>query len=319
MASLINHAIRFDSATSMNQPGRPRLIALALLAILAAAFVVIPAYSAPGQKAEKFIEIAERAEGIAEQLRSLAQSQGLETEEAENLILQGNNLLREAKAANTAGNSELAFNRAREAQSALRDAITLLSAPPVTMEEAEQAGGLLVAAQRARERIAELRAALTTYQAQVLVDQQSAENIGWVNANLTSAEASLTQVENALTSSPPDVSSAAHSLGEAGRVLGQAFKAMPRIEFRTNSWRIPGFITSMEQLIGKIDAQLRDAANNGVDVQDLQIKMASVRGLVNSAKGKAAQDDIQAALALIKEARSILHSIERDLGARGRR
>ncbi len=312
IASLINRAFRFDSATSMNQPRRPRLIAIALLAILAAALVVFPAYSAPTQKAEKFIEIAQQAKGIAEQLRAIAQSRGLDTQQADTLILQGNNLLGEARTAQSAGNSELAFSRARQAQSAFRDAIALLSAPSVVMEEAEEARGLLVAAERARERIADLRLALTTYQTQISVDQQSVENFALVNSNLTSAEESLTDVENALKTSPPNISSAAQSLGEAQRSIRLAFAAMPRIESQTNAWRIPGFITAMENLIQNIDAQVK-----ATGTQDLQARMQTVRALVDSAKEKAAQGDLQGALALVKDARTILHSIEKDLRGRG--
>ena len=303
----------------MNQPRRRRLIAIPLLAILVAALVSVPAFSiASPSKTEKFIEIAKQAKAIADQLRAFAQSRGIDTPQVGALIEQGQTLLNEAIAANSSGNSELAVSKAREAQVTLRDAIALLSAPSFVTEGAEEAKGLLVAAQRARVRIAELRLALATYQSQVSVDQQSAQNIAWVNANLTSAEGSLTQVENALGASSPNVSSAAQSLAQAQKTIRLAFAAMSRIEFQPNAWRIPGFITAMERLIEKIDSQLKVEAGRGVNVQDLQAKIVNIREHVKSAKGKAANGDIQDALALIKEARGLLLSIEKALEARRR-
>ena len=199
--SLIKCAFRPSSATSLNQPGRPRLVAFTLLAILAAAFIVAPAYSVPpAQKAARFIEIADQAKAIAEQVRSLAQLRGIDTQQANLLIDQGENSLAEAKSAHAAGNSKLAIDRAREAQASFRAAIALMTAPSLALEGADEAAGLLVAAMRARERIAELRSALTAYQTQVSVDQQSEEAIASVNGTLASAEASLAHVENALSS-----------------------------------------------------------------------------------------------------------------------
>ncbi len=286
-----------------------------MLAILAVALASAPAYSvASTQKVGKFIEIAKQAKAIADQLRALAQSRGFDTQQVDALIQQGQSLLSEAIAANSAGNSELAVSRAREAQTTLRDAIALLSVPSLVMEGAEEARGILVAVQRAKERIGDVRSALAAYQNSPSFDQQSAQNIASVNSNLTSAERSLTDAENALKTSSPDVSSAAQSLAQAEKSIGRAFAAMPKIEFRTNAWRIPGFITAMERLIEKIDSQVIEAGK-GVNVQDLQAK---IRELVNSAKKKAVMGDIREALALIKEARGLLLSIEKALEARRR-
>lgn len=302
----------------MNQPRRPRLIALPLLAILAAALALAPAYSStPTQTAENFIQIADRAQAITSQVRLLAQSQGLDTEQVAALIQQGTNLLNDARTSNSQGNYQLALAKAREAQAAFRDALELLNVSSLTgASGADEAAGILVAAERAKLRIAELRRVIETYQNLVPANQQSAVNVEWANANLTTAESSLTNVENLLKASSPDVSSAAQALSQAEKGIGLALKAMHHP--RASTWRIPGFIVKMEKLVENTDALLRSAAARGVNVQDLQAKIANIRELVSLAKVKVTSGNTREGLELINEARALLHSIERDLAARAR-
>ncbi len=302
----------------MNQPRRPRLIVLALLAILAAALALAPAYSStPTQSSENSIQIAERAQAIAEQLRLLAQSKGLDTQQLAALIQQGTNLLNDARTSNSQGNYLLALTKAREAQAAFRDSLESFSASSIAGSSgADQAAGILVAVERARLRIGELRAAIATYQNLVPANQQSAVNVEWANANLTTAESNLKSVENLLKGSSPDVSSAALALAQAEKSIALALKAMH--DPRASTWRIPGFVIMIEKLVEKTDGLLKAAAARGVHVQDLQAKILNIRELVSLAKGKVTSGNIREGLELISQARALLRSIERDLAARAR-
>ena len=112
----------------------------ALLTITALFPVVGYATQADQSKAEKFMDIAEKALEQTIRLRNRAQEKGANVTAANDLIVEGESLLNEAKTAFSSNDFLLAYEKAKQAQARFRDALETFEVPLTAEEQANGKG-----------------------------------------------------------------------------------------------------------------------------------------------------------------------------------
>ncbi|MEM2339685.1 MAG: hypothetical protein QXW83_05745, partial [Nitrososphaerales archaeon] len=144
-------------------------------------------------KAEKFIEIAQHAYEITINFRDLVKERGIDTTKANEIIGEGEALLKEAKDYLEKGEYNLAFEKARSAQERFRNAIKTLTTP-LKEDEEEKGKGILEAIERIEERIERINDVI----ANIKETQENKKYIDWVKGNLTEAQKNLNEAREAI-------------------------------------------------------------------------------------------------------------------------
>ncbi len=253
-------------------------------------------------KAEKFIEIAQHAYEITINFRDLVKERGIDTTKANEIIGEGEALLKEAKDYLEKGEYNLAFEKARSAQERFRNAIKTLTTP-LKEDEEEKGKGILEAIERIEERIERINDVI----ANIKETQENKKYIDWVKGNLTEAQKNLNEAREAIKNK--NVSTAAQLLGKANKDIEEALRALRLIEDWIVSWRIESFFKGIEKLLDNIRNLIERLAKEKVDVSELMKMLDNAKGLIESAKSKLLSGDKKGALNDIKEAREILQDI----------
>jgi len=276
------------------------LIAMALAA-LALSSLVLPlsgyAVKEDQAKAEKFLEIAERAHEQALMLIGRASERGVNVTEANRLVAEGESLLNQTKDFFVAGNYTGTLQRAREAQERFRDAIRALEGGVEEAEDEGVAKGLLTAISRAEERIQRLRNVVEN----LTMTSENSKFFDWVEGNLTEAQENLDGAKDVLGGRPLNASRAAGLLAGANKYIEDAHKALKGIGDWSVAWRAENFIKGMRKQLEKIEGQL------------MAHELGEIEGLIRSARGKILSGDKKGALDDIKDARDMLHDAVRGL------
>jgi len=278
---------------------------------------MLPAYAeeANQTQAQALIQLAQKAQAIAERFLQQALAQDLETPSASALINDGKRLLQEAQAAYSQNEYATAIAKATEAQSKFKEALISLTAANSTQQPEtsanEKARGILVAIQRARERLGRLNDILTSTQG-----ASNDQAIITIRNLLTDAEAALDQAEVVIRSNPPNAADAARFLAQAEGDLGRATAELKQFAHAANGKRGEGILKGLENQIRALQKQIDKAAAKGVQVDDVKAQLNQVQGLIDAARQKFASGDVAGATADIQQAKQLIHAIRQALAAR---
>ncbi len=282
---------------------RSKLLGFGVVALLAISLIpALTAYAKLSEedKAEKFIEVAQKAYREATRLANRTEAAGGDVTLAETLIAEGLTLLDEARGNHSAKNYALAFEMARAAQERFRDAIEALNLDED--EEEEGAGqGILVAIEQHMRRIERLNDTIKGLD----VDPGD-KYLDWAKGNLTEAYNNLQDAKEILEGAPANASKAARLLGEANRNIEEAYKALKLIGDHNVTARAESFLKGLKKQFQKVEDDI------GEDVE-AQEKLEEIQLLLEGAEDDLLGGDKKDALEKTKDARDLLHDFEKEL------
>jgi len=287
-----------------------RAAVLLIMAVVVAACAVPVAAGGDQTKAKTFIQIAEKARGIALEFIERAKATGKEVSMAATLVEEGSILLNKARAAYEKEDYDPATADAKLAQEKFRDALKALGPETPSTEEQEAKTQLLEAIERARERIRRVREALSN-------STGITEGLrGEIRAKLDQAEGLLNEAESALKSNAKNTSDAARRLAQAEKLISEMFVLLKHASHEPNRHRVEAFLRNMEKEISRLRDELEKLAKRGVKVEDLTNLLSKAESLVRSAQDKAAKDDLDGALTDIQQAGEVTQQVRREIAKR---
>ncbi len=284
---------------------RARVFGLGIVALLAISLIpalTVYAKRSEEDKAEKFIEVAQKAYREATRLADRTEAAGGNVTLAETLIGEGRSLLDQANGNYTAGNYALASEKAKAAQEKFRDAIEALDLNED--EEEEGAGhGMLVAIEQAMERIQRLNNTINGLE----ISPEDQTYLDWAKGNLTEANNDLLDAKAIIEGKPTNASAAARLLGEANRNIEEAYKALKLIGDHNMTGRAESFLTGLKKQLQKAQDEIAEK-----DVADKE-RLEEIHLLIDGAKDDLLNGDKKDALEKTKDARDLLHDLTKEL------
>jgi tetratricopeptide (TPR) repeat protein len=277
----------------------------------------LPAYAdaANQSQTQAFIQVAQNAQALAERLLA-AMPQGSDTTDASALISEGKALLQEAQTAYVQDDYPVAILKATQAQDKFKQAIvSLTSADSIQSQsdEVEKRLGILEAIRRARERLDRLKSILASIQT-----NSDSQAILTIQNLLSDAEAALNNAEAIIKSNPPSAQDAAKYLAQAEADLGRATGELNQLAHAANAQRGEGVLKGLENQVRVLGEQIDKAAAKGVKVDDLKSQLVEVQILIDAAHQKFASGDVAGAVAIVQQAKQLIHVIRQALAHRHR-
>ncbi len=295
------------------------LIGLTLIAILVIGLTG-PSLAAYGQDqgrrqteaAERFIEVAERAQGLIIQFRDTADAKGVDVSKVNEAIIDGESLLAEAKERLAADDPNDAVKKARDA---MRKFVRAIKAFGNNLEEGgdglsradKSSQRLLRAVDRSKVRIDRLESIL-----EKMVNLPPNLRAD-VREHLDAAENSLEEALAAINSDPPNLRLAARSLSEANNEMKDAFKSLREVAAWKNAQRLERFVTNMEKRIETLQKRLEIFADRGIDVDDVNVKLTRIEALLESSDEKAKNGDMNGSIQELRNVQRSFKQVQQDI------
>ena len=273
---------------------------IALLAISLIPALTVYAKRSEEDRAEKFIEIAQKAYREATKLANKTEAAGGDVTLAETLISEGQGLLDQANDNYTDGNYALASEKAKAAQEKFRDAIEALDFE----EDEEGAGhGILVAIEQAMERLRRLNGTINGLE----INPEDETYLNWAKGNVTEAKNDLLDAKAIIEGKPTNASEAARLLGRANRNIEEAYKALKLIGDHNMTGRAESFLTGLKKQLQKTEDEIAEGD------EEEQATIDDIQQLIDGAKDDLLNGDKKDALEKTKDARDLLHDLTKEL------
>ena len=295
------------------------LLGLTLIAILVLGFTGqgLAAYGQDqgrrqAQAAERFIEVAERAQALIIQLRDTANARGVDVSKVNVAITDGESLLVEAKDRLAANDPNGAVNKARDGMKMFVRAIKAFG------NNLEEDGDGLNKADKRSQRVVRAveRSKVRIDRLEVILEKMvnMPPNLrADVRKHLDGADRALERALDAINSDPQNVRLAARSLAEANNEMKDAFKSLREVAAWKNAQRLDRFVTNMEKRIDTLQKRLDLFADRGIDVDEVNVKLARIKGLLESAEEKAKNGDMNGAIQDLRKVHRSLKQVQQEI------
>ena len=288
------------------------------IAVLFSLATVVPlstfATSDSQSRASEFIDIAQSGLDQAVKLRDEAVASGFNATFVNGLIADGDALLKEARVAFENGDFGASIEKAHNAQAEFRDALKAIDTSAGDGNGEDKGKGILEAASRAEDIIERLRDVVEG----INVTTDNELYINWVNANLSLAANNLAAVVTVLNTNPANISLSVQLLATANKNIEDAFKAIQQIGYWSVGWRADSFLNAIRKDLEKTREDLANAEKKGIAVGDLKTKLTEAEAKIDNARTKLLSGDKQNAQTEVKDARSILHDVTKELAKRNK-
>jgi len=306
---------------------RPNKIAIAII-LVAIVAMAAPASAAmyhgqsESDKAEKIVEVAEKAGQKVENLIALVYVNETAIELIENATLldelEGNVTLFDEGTANVTAaqyaleteDYEGAIANATQALEIFREVLrsinTILEDSDVQRGQIIDGQGLLVAMQRALDRIDRIRELLNEDATKAL------ELLDNATIYLDIDEARLWLLDG-------NVTETAYNLTQANRLISEAHHYLKDQAKESNSWRINNYICQMERAQERVRERYQYAGDEGIDVdsvleslgyQNMNEFIETIQGMTENAQGN---DDIKDIIQELKEIGRTIREVDKTL------
>lgn len=285
------------------------LVFLTLVSVPALAQTQTQNDSAPQERAERLVEIAEHASAEVADLLGKAQDEGLDITTATSLHEGGLESLEAAKDALAAGNYQEAIDKAHEALVKFRESLTTLRQAWKDLRQER-------AATRLQSVIDKMQAFVQRLQERLddLPPSVPPELVNEVKTNLNKADGQLNAAESNLKVG--NIDQAIDHLKKAREDIKAALAGVREIKDYLKKDHITDAVARLTSATDRVETLLQRAADKDIPVADLQERLSTIRGLLSSAESKAAAGDFDGAVADLRQAASQIHATYQDLVSR---
>ncbi len=278
---------------------RNKIIGAGLVALLLClGFIPILQASAQQQdkaRAEQFVQIADRARGHVISIRDMVASKGVSTFKMDALIAEADSLLKEAK---TFLADNKPFDAVAKATAAMRKYTEAIKSLGETLRPQAQEVEREKAEVEMREagRIERIRVSVRA------VPNAPQSLVKEVSDRLVEAEGVMRDDPGKRPEARP-----------ANLKTAEALDSVRKIENWQMAQRIVGYLRGLDQQIMKIAGDIETAAKRGANVDSLQKHLAELQQLIDRAKKKVTDGDVNGALNNIRTIQELLNGIAREL------
>ncbi len=264
------------------------------------------------QAAERFIEVAERAQALIIQFRDTANAKGVDVSKVNVAITDGESLLEEAKERLAVDDPNGAVKKARDA---MKKFVRAIKAFGDNLEEDgdglnrtdKRSQRVLRAVDRSKARIDRLDLIL-----EKMVNMPPNLRAD-VRQHLEAAEGALDKAIVAINSDPQNVRLAASSLADANNEMKDAFKSLREVAAWKNAQRLDRFVTNMEKRIETLQKRLDLFADRGIDVDEVNVKLTRIKALLESSQEKAKNGDMNGAIQDLRNVQRSLKQVQQEI------
>ena len=255
-------------------------------------------------KAEQFVQIADRSREHVVFIRDMVASKGVSTSKMDALIADADSLLKEAKTFLADNKLSDALAKATAAMRKYTEAIRSLG-ETLRPDAREVERQRVEVERRETERIERIRVAVKA------VPNAPQAIVNEVNQRLVEAEGAMKNAPakrpdaQKVEQKPPAI--------PAGSKTDEALKSIRKLEEMQMKVRIDGYLRGVEAQIQKIAGDIETAAKRGANVDSLQKHLAELQQLVEGAKKKVTDGDVNGALKNIGKIQELLNNIKREL------
>ena len=283
---------------------RSKIFGASLIALLLC-LGVTPILQASAQqdktRAEQFVLIADRSREHVVFIRDMVGSKGVSTSKMDALIADADSLLKEAKTFLADNKLSDALAKASAAMRKYTDAVRSLGETlrPDALEVEKQRAEV---EKRETERIERIRAAVKA------VPNAPQAIVKEVSDRLVEAEGAM---KNAAAKRPD--AQKVEQRPPANSMTNEALKSVRKLEELQMRQRIIEYLRGVDAQIQKIAGDIETAAKRGANVESLQKNLAELQQLVEGAKKKVGDNDVNGALKDIGKIQELLNNIKREL------
>ena len=256
-------------------------------------------------KAEQFVQIADRSREHVVFIRDMVASKGVSTSKMDALIADADSLLKEAKTFLADNKLSDALAKATAAMRKYTEAIRSLG-ETLRPDAREVERQRVEVERRETERIERIRVAVKA------VPNAPQAIVNEVNQRLVEAEGAR---KNA-PAKRPDAQKVEQKLPPtANSRIDEALRSIRKLTNETEimEQRIIGYLRGVDPQIRKIAGDIETAAKRGANVDSLQKHLAELQQLVEGAKKKVTDGDVNGALKNIGKIQELLNNIKREL------